>query len=155
MANPTIKQALYGPSKVGGDALNWCARCKLELAHVILSMVDGVPAKVQCKTCKSEHKFRKTPGTATKRAPAASKLKSRATKTVMLASELWEKRLAECSAKVGRPYAVTENFTKNDILEHSKFGVGVVEEVRSAGRINVLFRDGERLLVCAPAKPNA
>lgn len=45
----------------GREVDAYCARCKLELAHVIIAM-DGVRiAKAQCKTCGSVHGVRGQP----------------------------------------------------------------------------------------------
>jgi hypothetical protein len=145
MVTEIVKKALYGTPKVGGDILSFCSRCKMELAHVIVSMVDGNPAKVICKTCKSEHKHRKNAGVKT---PRASKGVARpATKTqVIRAAEYWEKKVREAK-RVPRPYNVQETYAAGDVVEHSKFGPGYVDEVKGNGKIQVFFRDGEKLLI--------
>lgn len=145
MTTDYAKKALYGTPKVGGDCLSYCTRCKIELAHVIVSMVDGQPAKVICKTCKSEHKARKQPGAARK--SVGARLAKPATATqVVRAAEYWEKKMREAK-KVGRPYAVSESFQVGDVIEHVKFGPGIVETVVSTGKVTVFFRDGEKTLV--------
>lgn len=143
--NEIAKKALYGPPKVGGDTLSFCTRCKMELAHVIVSMVDGHPAKVICKTCKSEHKARKPPKTASPRAKSSLARPTSASQTVR-AVEYWEKKLREAK-RVPRPYAVSETFTAGDVIEHVRFGSGVVEEIRGNGKMVVFFKDGEKTLV--------
>jgi hypothetical protein len=137
----TIKQELYGPARVGGDALSWCTKCRMDLAHVIVSMVDGKPSKVECKTCRSVHRY-KLGGTATPR-----KTRTTATKTVVRASEVWEQKLAQKTKAEIAPYKTNPSFGKGDVIQHPSFGVGIVEEVRSTNKIAVFFRDGEKLLV--------
>ena len=44
-------------------------------------------------------------------------------------------------------YRVTEKFNQGDLVQHPKFGVGIVEEVRRGGKILVLFRLGEKVMV--------
>ena len=43
---------------VGKDTVCYCTRCKMDLGHMIMSMVGSVPARVMCRTCKSEHNFK-------------------------------------------------------------------------------------------------
>jgi hypothetical protein len=137
------KTVLYDSPKVGRDALSYCGKCKMELAHVIVSMVDGKPARVQCKTCNSQHNHKRTGG-------AASILKKpstpRAKKTVILVSELWEKTMQQRHAEEVKPYNVKESFAKNSLIEHPQFGVGVVQTIVSPSKILVLFRNAEILL---------
>ena len=41
------------------------------------------------------------------------------------------------------------SFAEGDVVDHPKFGLGVVREVLPPDKIQVLFRDGSRLLRCA------
>lgn len=139
---------LYGKPKVGGDALSYCGRCKLELAHVIVAMLDSTtPIKVICKTCKTEHRYKspikvsksakKTPGTGGTRRITSSNH-----------GEVWEKVMAERTAKAHLNYSPKDKFKVGDCLIHPTFGLGLVEEVKdSANKIVVLFREGEKILV--------
>lgn len=46
-----------------GDLIDdYCPRCKLLLNHAIASLVDGRVVKVICKTCYSEHAYRRGEG---------------------------------------------------------------------------------------------
>lgn len=147
---PPDTTALYGPPKVGGDTLSWCTKCKMELAHVIVSMVENTPAKVICKTCKSPHKYRKG-GAPAPRKPRSG-VRTAATPKV---ADLWEKRVADSRAKPGHTYAPTQSFKVGDMIEHTKFGMGFVEEIRGGGKMLVLFREGEKILVYSPQPTNA
>ena len=143
--NQNQKSPLYDAPKVGGDVLTFCSRCKMELAHVIVSMVDLVPAKVICKTCRNEHKYRRAAG----KNPLAPKRAStpRIAKTTIRLSELWEKKIAESRAIVPKKYTIQETFKAKDLLEHVKFGMGVVEEVVPPQKVRVLFQDEQRVLI--------
>ena len=46
-----------------------------------------------------------------------------------------------------RPYSMKENFDTNDLLDHPKFGAGVVSELLTDTTMKVVFSDGERVLV--------
>lgn len=134
---------LYGPPRVGGDALSYCTKCRMDLAHVIVSMVDGKPSKVECKTCRSTHRFKATGG------PIGGPPRTRNTapKTVIRAAELWEQKLAKKTEADAAPYQTTRRFNTGDVVKHPNFGMGIVEEIRSPTKIAVLFRDGEKILV--------
>ena len=42
-----------------GDILDdYCSRCKLLTNHSLVSLVNGEPAKMQCRTCFDEHNYR-------------------------------------------------------------------------------------------------
>jgi hypothetical protein len=137
-----ITNHLYGPPKVGGDTLAFCTRCKMELAHVIVSMVDRRPAKVLCKTCKTQHIFRHSSPT-----KSTSSSRSRPSpKLVISAAELWQKKIQNTQVEV-KPYRIQDKYSLGNLIQHGKFGVGVVEEIKRNGKILVLFREGEKTLV--------
>lgn len=140
---------LYGPPKVGADALSYCGKCKMELAHVIVSMVGNRPAKVVCKTCKSQHNYK---GALSATRKSSGPAKPRVQKTTVRAAEYWEQKMAQSKAST-KPYNVKETFKVGDIVNHAQFGMGIVEEVRMGGKITVLFRTGDKILVhgLAPA----
>ena len=47
------------PLRLGDDVDDYCVKCKRVTNHSILSMVEGEPAKVRCRTCYAEQQFRK------------------------------------------------------------------------------------------------
>ena len=56
--------------RTGGEADSFCTRCRMVLAHTILALEGGKPARVECNTCHGQHNYR--PGTPDARsAPAA------------------------------------------------------------------------------------
>jgi len=136
---------LYDFPKVGRDALAYCTRCRMELAHVIVSMVGLTPSKVVCKTCKSQHNFRRqsiltSPGSGRKKAVKPKK-------TTIRVAELWQKKVSESKAESPIPYQISATFVNGSLILHSKFGVGIVEQVKRHGKISVLFREGEKVLI--------
>ena len=151
---------------VGGNCDAYCTRCKMDLAHTIVAMVEGTPVQVICNTCNGAHKYRAPKSAEKAGRSAASKSTStrgtstRATGARKAASEAAaEKELKELrrrwDAEIGkhadaptRPYDVRGDFGKDDVIEHSKFGVGFVVEELQDKRIKVLFQDAERTLIC-------
>ncbi len=44
--------------RLGDDLDDYCVRCKRIMNHAVVSVVNGVPAKVRCRTCHSDHDYR-------------------------------------------------------------------------------------------------
>ncbi|HAN32198.1 MAG TPA: hypothetical protein DCQ06_11420 [Myxococcales bacterium] len=132
---------------VGRDIDNWCNRCKAELAHTILAMVQGQPARVRCNTCGSERNFRMTKA-ATKRpskrrvattAPAGRKPQQQ------LHRERFERRLAEIDRDTCVAYSPRMRAIAGQLIEHKTFGYGIVDEVMGT-KAMVSFQVGMKTL---------
>src|SRR5512141_2084357 len=42
-----------------GDIIDdFCVRCKRLMNHAVVSIINGEPAKVRCRTCHSDHDYR-------------------------------------------------------------------------------------------------
>ena len=44
--------------RLGDDIDDFCVRCKRVMNHAVVSVMNGGPAKVRCRTCHSDHDFR-------------------------------------------------------------------------------------------------
>jgi hypothetical protein len=44
--------------RLGDDIDDYCVRCKRIMNHAVVSVINGTPAKVRCRTCHSDHDFR-------------------------------------------------------------------------------------------------
>jgi hypothetical protein len=167
--------------KVGKDCDAYCTRCKMDLGHTIVAMVDGMPVQVKCDTCHSFHKYRRPKNApkparparrraaepagdreaiartaAAKHPPGAGQAEvaragreSRREATVLF--DRWQGLVGRREVSDSRRYQVREAFGAEELIDHPKFGLGVVIDAPLAGRIRVLFQDGERVLVCAAA----
>lgn len=128
--------------------------------HVVVAMEGAVPAKVECRSCHRQHKYRanppgtKTASSGTTRRPAAAK--SAAAPSAPTANQL-EVLLESRSDRSARTYSPSERFAVGELLSHPSFGLGAVTGSPSPGKIAVLFRDTTRLLLhergAAPASP--
>lgn len=143
------------PLAAGQEIDAWCTRCKLDLGHRIVAMVDRTPKRVICMTCGSEHNYR-----APKTAPVASKTpRATAPQTAAQKAASPPKKPTsraqvraewETQVRSGRPfrrYAATDTFNAGDLLQHKKFGDGYVREVVGKDKVIVVFADGDRTLV--------
>jgi hypothetical protein len=58
-----------------GDMIDdYCTRCRLLTNHSIVSLVNGQPAKVHCRTCFFEHHYRHGKGGTKKRSSRKAQL---------------------------------------------------------------------------------
>ncbi len=132
--------------KVGADIESICGKCG-DVWHVVVALVGEKIAKVQCKQCGGQHRYRPPGGTKpakTPRAKKAAKSKSGSAKATKKADLPTVE--ADLSRPV-RPYLMSESFTRGDRLEHRVFGEGLVEEIVGVGKIQVFFTVGRKVLV--------
>lgn len=138
---------------VGKEVLSHCSKCKLILAHIIVTMKAGKLAdKVQCKTCKATHSFKDPGATKTKTsidkviktAKAKSRLGSK--KSTETVAELWTKAIGK-NTTGPKTYTIKGSFIMGDIIDHPTFGQGVVEKLIDSNKIEVLFQDEYRTLM--------
>ena len=142
---------------VGKELVSYCTRCRMDLGHTIVSMMGGMPARVICRTCKSEHNYkpkkgvtepgsvapsRGSPGTST-RAPREKTVE----KTVPVEVE-WMKQL-NASTKAIKGYAANESFDVGDRISHPTFGEGIIQKQIFPNKIEVLFRADLKTLIHA------
>ncbi len=113
-------------SQLGGDVDAYCGKCKEIREHVIAALnSQGGIDRVQCRTCQGNHLYRERQAK-----PASTRTSSRTTKKAASSA------LNESGPL--RAYSMSERFSTGDRVEHPKFGLGVVVEVRSA-KIDVKF----------------
>ena len=130
---------------VGKEIVTNCSKCKLELAHIIVAMRDELtPYKVQCKTCKSTHAFK-----APKAAKTTTRKKTTRKPRVSAAEKiqnLWDTAMAKQTEPASK-YSIKTKFEIGEILEHPKFGAGVVEKHIDNNKIEVVFQTDIKVLI--------
>lgn len=121
--------------QLGGDIEAYCGKCKDMREHVIAALnSEGSVERVQCRTCQSNHLFRqKAAKSTTTRATTSRSVKKDASPDVEGGGPL-------------RTYSMQEKFAVGDRVEHPKFGIGVVVEVRF-GKIDVKFGREQKTLI--------
>jgi hypothetical protein len=134
--------------KVGEETEATCGRCGTS-RHVIIAMVGGKVAQVECGQCQSRHRLRgaKAEASAPKRA-ASGAPKRTGTGTVKRARTVVVRPLI--APDITRPtssYRPVDRYAPADRIEHPTFGLGVVERILGPSKIQVWFSDGERVLV--------
>ena len=132
----------------GKEILSYCTKCKMDLAHTIMSMVDSTPARVLCRTCKSEHNYKVKKGVKDPNAaPKVRKPSTRKPKEEVVPIEVEWTKLINASTKPTRNYAANEYFNTGDKVAHTTFGEGIVQKVIYPNKIEIIFRSDLKLLV--------
>jgi hypothetical protein len=158
--NPDLKESNHMTVKkptAGSEIDSRCLKCKDLTNHTVIAMADDEIAKVQCNVCGGKHKYR--PAKPEKASPVKKKVsKASAAKT---AAALKEKKAAasfeamfkERNTAEAKPYAMTATFNNNDIIDHPTFGLGLVTSIIPADKIEVMFKNGSKILICVLKSP--
>jgi hypothetical protein len=144
---------------VGADVESLCSKCG-DVWHVVVAKVGDRIAKVQCKQCHGFHRYKPPPGSAAARelgprTAAARTLGAGSTTKAARASRRHAEppppAVAPDLSKPVRRYAPSESYTPGERIQHTTFGTGVVESSPGAGKIQVVFPEGRRILAVAKA----
>jgi hypothetical protein len=101
--------------------------------------------KVLCATCKNEHAYH---APRNEKPPKKKRTVKRASskKTVSPAEE-WEKVMEQIKDLSAKPYTLAGRFEAGEKLDHSTFGLGLVKNVVATNKMEVVFKEGTKLLV--------
>ena len=147
---------------VGTEIDAYCTKCKIILNHVVVAMVGKRPKKVECLTCHGQHVYKASePGSRAKakaaKASDASKEKApkktpakKRTKTkrgIEKERDLWKESLDKKDLDSARPYNMSDSYEIDDVINHDKFGMGIVTNVITAKKMEVLFETGRKCMV--------
>lgn len=149
--NPlTEKPAPKKGLTAGGEIDAWCTRCRLDLGHRIVALVDGRPKRVVCMTCGSEHNYRapkSEESAAVRRRLAPSTKTSQPSKPKVPAGRTeWEARVNGQALAAFTRYSMEQTYKVDQLVTHKKFGEGYVSSIPSPDKVTIVFRDGERTL---------
>lgn len=136
---------------VGQDIEAVCGKCG-PVWHVVMAKMGDRIAKVVCKRCGGHHRYRREDGEPQSSTASAGEARRTAggTATRARAVVVEPKPLpAFDPAKPPRRYAPAESYQPGDRVEHPSFGVGVVAGSPGAGKVEVVFPAGARVLACA------
>ena len=110
-------------------------------------MSKNLPVKVKCNTCNSQHKYRTKQSGISKPKSAKSKSPARKIKTQEANYNDYISRLTDYDLTRVKMYSMDGSYKKDEIIEHSKFGVGIVLSLIQNNKIEMLFKDGPKVLI--------
>jgi len=145
-----------------------CSHCDGITGHIIVVLLAGKIAKVECCACKSVHKYyAPKPDSLSKSATGIKKSKqdsgyakasetadpkkktnsrSKTTKAAIATEQAWRLAIEKPSAPEARPYTMSMTLALGDIIKHPTFGLGSVNAIIASDKAEILFCEGTRLL---------
>ena len=115
-----------------------CKKCGEQRYHKVLTHPTSTSAKLECEVCGSKKTYKLGAKKKAKRGRRKSPAKT--------LESTWNEWREKSNTEEPISYTMKKNFNELNEIDHPKFGVGVVSSVMGS-KINVVFVDGERLLV--------
>ena len=118
-----------------------------------LSSGGAIEKRVECSTCHGLHAYHpvkvpKEPATAKgTRTKAAAARRPKADPEAVARAE-WEALQPGMDPAQAIPYDMNGTYRVNALLQHSHFGLGIVQLVLPPNKIDVLFQEGKKRLRC-------
>lgn len=135
-----------------------CTKCREVLNHRIVAMVEGKVMRVECNTCNGVHNYYappvvKEPKAAKKAAvskPRASAAAPRVSRKdpVEVEREEWASLQPTFDSEKALPYDMNGRYLAKRLVLHPTFGLGLIKTVTVPNKMQVLFKDGIKLLRC-------
>lgn len=142
------------PYVVGNAIEGYCKTCRTDTTHTITEIEGRQLRNVRCQECSSEAPFR-SPRAKTKAGlrEVAAKRKSRAParrgkKKKDDPAAAFKQLLKGRDLDEAEPYNVKRPLDEGQLIEHPKFGLGIVLSVNEPTKANVAFEDRPRVMVC-------
>lgn len=128
-----------------------CSKCGLDRYHKVLTHTNETTVRLKCEVCgkTGNHNLevKKTALGKTKGASKGASARSTSARAALHATEFEAFKTGADSAKA-TPYSMKITFKEDQIVQHPKFGLGLVRSVQ-ADKIEVFFEDEVRFLVHA------
>jgi hypothetical protein len=115
-------------------------------------MVGEKVIRVECNTCRGIHNYHMektvtTPAAGAARTRAAAPRKGRKDPGAAEREE-WESLTPAMDPEKALPYDMNGKYRGNSLVAHPVFGLGIVKLLIPPNKMQVLFRDGNKLLRC-------
>ena len=130
---------------VGQEIEAYCGKCKEDTIHLITTLKDDKIEKVMCKVCMGYHKFKKPSKSKTE--PVIKTAATKAKKTTRPRRNKWTRLLDDSDLNSAIEYKMEKNYEVATAIHHKTFGMGVVKSIIDNQKMEVLFQDGERIMV--------
>jgi hypothetical protein len=140
---------------VGDETDSICPRCDDETIHRVMAMKEKKIHLVICSRCNSQHRYRPSLATITRKVPLPSERQARVLKKVESARtsrarvslKEWQALKEVAGEMEPLPYDPTASYTEKQIVSHPSFGLGFVRKVMGKSKIEVVFEYEVKTLV--------
>ncbi len=126
---------------VGDQIEARCTKCRKNTDHIIITLEEEAPLKVQCNTCERQHKYR--PPTVPKKAATRKVVKPKDADR-----KEWEALQPTMDSSKAKTYSMTDSYKLKALIDHPVFGLGIVQRVIGSQKVEVLFEDGRKTMRC-------
>ncbi len=135
-----------------------CTKCREVLNHRIVAMVEGKVVRVECNTCNGVHNYYPPPSAKEAKAPRITVAgKARSTTAVPrmprkdpaeIEREEWASLQPTFDYDKAIAYNMNGTYQVKRLVLHPSFGLGIVKVLIVPNKMQVLFKDGIKLLRC-------
>jgi hypothetical protein len=154
------------PIKPGTEVDSWCTKCRMDLLHRIIAVHNGRIIRVECRTCGGHHNYRRPKSASAAQARATgprppaqerqrtssvvpSPRKAAAVEAEKQREASWQKAVLGQPISSFKAYRASQTFSSGDLIRHGKFGDGYIVRVIDRQKVEVMFKDGPRMLAQA------
>lgn len=128
--------------RVGRDIGAICRKCG-DVWHVVVAVVGGRIAKVECKQCGARHRYR---------APEGEVQQAAGGGPIRKQSESGRRKRSPAlipadPSRPPRAYRPSDCYRAGDRVRHARFGEGIVQSVAGPHKVHVLFTSGAKTLI--------
>lgn len=82
------------------------------------------------------------------RKAADTRAAARAAREAAQTAEVWLKAITESDDRDGTPYSMKNTYEVGEVVSHPTFGVGKVQQLIKPDKVEILFRQGLKMLRC-------
>jgi len=126
---------------IGAAVTARCTKCRSNSEHIVLTLDEAVPVKVQCQVCNRQHKYR--PPAKVKPPVVSQALQQKAAE-----GREWEQLRPGMDSAKAAVYSMSASYKVNSLISHPQFGLGVVQRVAGPQKVEVLFEGGRKVMRC-------
>ncbi len=128
---------------VARSVLMECTKCGRETYFRVLAHTSDTAAKCECEICKTKKTYRLKSAVSR---PKSSFAKGEKKTKVTSSRQVWLDLKEKYSAKTSKSYSMKGSFFLFDVVDHPKFGVGIVTE-SNARKVQIVFEEGTKDLL--------
>jgi hypothetical protein len=132
----------------------------MNLNHRVVAVVGNTVERVHCLTCGGDHKYyppkyarKSEPEKRHLRAAPSEKGRKLVDKVAAKAHSEWTTFMKDMPTDYSpRSYCVSASYKPGEFIEHPTFGTGKVLELVGAEKMQAIFKDGRKILICNKTK---
>ncbi|HNS72942.1 MAG TPA: hypothetical protein PKI81_06025 [bacterium] len=133
--------------EIGIEVEALCNKCKAATVHVVVAIKSQDMVRVMCKACSSLHRFKAPESKGVKKSAKLQKVQKPKLTPEARESRKWNKLLLAADPEKAVIYSMSSGYAENDIIQHDKFGLGVVVKIIDLSKISVVFETGVKNMV--------